>query len=600
VSVTGPTSIPEGDVGLTKVVFDIELSAPLGQAASVSYSVVGGTATLRSDYLVANAGGRISFAAGETKKSLAVQVRGDALRESNETFSVRLSAPTNCTLGAAVAAATIVDNDSYTMSIVAPSMMVPEGTPASVTIKLSSPATRRESMVCRAVSGTAKAGLDFEIVSSRVVTFEPGQDTQTVSVKTFAEGLIEGPEQFTVFVKPLDVRLGAEVGAVVFLTDGTTPQPVPPSVTVATVSAAAAEAGLVAGVVRFTRTGSTSTPLTVDYAVSGTAASGADYAALSGQVVFAAGDSFVDVPVTPVDDAAVEPSETVLITLKVGASYVLGSQVSATVTITSDDVTPPTPPTPPPTSDPGYQVKYVLPSNLTIDSKVLKKLTTMLDWATTKWSSIISGDVEDIKDASGKVLVDDFELQVTFTAAATNPSSRPWQQPNFGGAWFTDRRSGGSQLPYRGIAEITDKALTADFYDTFKGGDKLAAYKTLAIVGRAIGFNQDMLLDASLVETIRYTIKGIPKPVTLSVVKSNPPTNCASRFSSEFGFKEVPFDSKTWADGIPYWSTILGGAGSFGFDVFVTGWEANSVKTPYVSNVTRGLFADLGYKVRYV
>lgn len=600
VSVSGPASVSEGDTGSTAAIFTIELSEALTKPATVTYTVVGGSATAGSDYRVpAKAAGRISFAAGETKKSLTVEVIGDVARESTESFSVRLATPVNCTLGAAIATTSISDNDSYIMSVIEPAMMVPEGVPASVTIVLSSPATRNESFVCRAVNGTARSGLDFEIVTSRLVTFAPGQTSQTVSLKTFADGVAEGPERFIVYVKPLDARVGQELAATVFLTDSSTPEPLPPTVTLEVVTGAAAEAGTVGGGVRFTRTGDATAALTVGYLVGGTAVASDDYVPLAGQVTFAAGESTVDLPIVPVDDALVELPETVTLTLKSGSSYIVGMPVAATVTITSDDVTPPQPPTPPlppPESKSGYQVRIVLPDNLSIDSKTRDNMNRMVDFVATKWQAIISGDLPDIFDSAGKLLVDDFELRVSFKSG---PGDRPWQQPDFGGAWFTARRSkadGG--LPYMGVAEITDKALTPEFYDGFKGGDKLRSYKLLALVGRAIGFNTDMMVETGLVDYVKYQGKGWPKPIVFPVITNDPPTKCAAWFSSPI-LKQVPFDPATWSDGVPFWTTALGGEGSFGFDVFVIGWESKTVRSPYVSNVTRGLLEDLGYRVRY-
>ena len=52
------------------------------------------------------------------------------------------------------------------------------------------------------------------------------------------------------------------------------------------------------------------------------------------------GASAVTVPVDAVDDGAIEPVETVVITLQASADYAIGSPSSASVTITSDDLPP--------------------------------------------------------------------------------------------------------------------------------------------------------------------------------------------------------------------------------------------------------------------
>ena len=53
-----------------------------------------------------------------------------------------------------------------------------------------------------------------------------------------------------------------------------------------------------------------------------------------------AGALSVDVPVVPIDDSALESNETVILTLRSGSGYVLGSPSTGTVTIVSDDVAP--------------------------------------------------------------------------------------------------------------------------------------------------------------------------------------------------------------------------------------------------------------------
>jgi YD repeat-containing protein len=115
-----------------------------------------------------------------------------------------------------------------------------------------------------------------------------------------------------------------------------------PSVSVAATDAAASEQGPDSGTFTITRTGGTSQPLTVAYTMSGMATSGADYTALTGSVTIPAGAGSQMITVTPVDDAAVEGSETVIITLSANTAYGVGSPASATITIADNDTNPPT------------------------------------------------------------------------------------------------------------------------------------------------------------------------------------------------------------------------------------------------------------------
>jgi len=86
--------------------------------------------------------------------------------------------------------------------------------------------------------------------------------------------------------------------------------------------------------------------LTVNYSTDGasTATAGSDYAALSGSVVIPEGETSAVIPVTVIDDATIEVTETVIVNLTSDSAYTLGSPSVATVNITDDDVAPPPPP----------------------------------------------------------------------------------------------------------------------------------------------------------------------------------------------------------------------------------------------------------------
>ncbi|MBD2464131.1 ExeM/NucH family extracellular endonuclease [Oscillatoria sp. FACHB-1407] len=114
-----------------------------------------------------------------------------------------------------------------------------------------------------------------------------------------------------------------------------------PTVSIAATDNAAAEAGTDPGTFRITRTGDTTNALTVDYTVAtgtGQATNGTDYTPnLTGTATIAAGQSFVDITITPVDDAIVEGNETVTLNLVDTANYDLGTTTSATVAIADND-----------------------------------------------------------------------------------------------------------------------------------------------------------------------------------------------------------------------------------------------------------------------
>jgi beta-glucanase (GH16 family) len=89
--------------------FYIDLSAVSKQAVSVQYATADGTAKAGADYTAAS--GTASIPAGQTETYVDVQVKGDSLRQPDQTFFIQLSLPVNCTLGTTEATATIVNSD---------------------------------------------------------------------------------------------------------------------------------------------------------------------------------------------------------------------------------------------------------------------------------------------------------------------------------------------------------------------------------------------------------------------------------------------------------------------------------------------------------
>jgi uncharacterized protein YjiK len=138
--------------------------------------------------------------------------------------------------------------------------------------------------------------------------------------------------QFGAFVAASDAN---EIGS-----PGTIGSGAAPIVGISAFDALASETGSDPGLFRFTRSGSTTSPLTVLYTIATGAgqATPDDYTpTLTGSQIIPAGAASVDVTITPVDDAIVEGSETLTLTLSDTGSYDVGPNASATVTIQDND-----------------------------------------------------------------------------------------------------------------------------------------------------------------------------------------------------------------------------------------------------------------------
>ncbi|QOV91781.1 Kelch repeat-containing protein [Humisphaera borealis] len=144
--------------------------------------------------------------------------------------------------------------------------------------------------------------------------------------------------------------------------------PVPLStVTIAATDASASEAAGNPGAFTVSRSGGDTTQaLVVGYVVSGTATNGTDYSTLGSTVTIPAGATTAVINVVPVDDTAVEASETVTLTLASSVAYTLGAATFGTVTIADNDtaVPPPPPPPPPAGQTPFGGVAWAVPGKI--------------------------------------------------------------------------------------------------------------------------------------------------------------------------------------------------------------------------------------------
>lgn len=84
-------SVREGNAGSVYLVFTVTLTGLSDSAVFVSYGTTDGTATT-ADHDYRAASGTLTFAPGETSKTISIMVYGDRKKEANETFFLNLSA----------------------------------------------------------------------------------------------------------------------------------------------------------------------------------------------------------------------------------------------------------------------------------------------------------------------------------------------------------------------------------------------------------------------------------------------------------------------------------------------------------------------------
>jgi hypothetical protein len=108
--------VAEGNSGTTELSFIVSREGGSSGAVSATYTIAldgsAAAADLAADQALT---GTVSFADGETTKTIIVRIAGDTAFEPNETFSLTLSAPAGgAALGDAAATGTIVNDDAST------------------------------------------------------------------------------------------------------------------------------------------------------------------------------------------------------------------------------------------------------------------------------------------------------------------------------------------------------------------------------------------------------------------------------------------------------------------------------------------------------
>ena len=103
VSISGAT-VTEGESGSVLATLTVSLSAVATEAVTVHYQTSNGTAIAGDDYAASS--GQVSFAVGESTKTITVRIFGDTQIESDEQFYVTLSSPVGATLDDQLSSAT--------------------------------------------------------------------------------------------------------------------------------------------------------------------------------------------------------------------------------------------------------------------------------------------------------------------------------------------------------------------------------------------------------------------------------------------------------------------------------------------------------------
>lgn len=119
-------AVLEGNAGSTIAQFTVSLSSPSTLTVTVDYATADGSATAGSDYTALPLA-TLTFLPGDTSKTVMVSVSGDTTIETDESFFVNLSNPTNATIADPQGLGTITNDDAVACGTGAATNLSPSG-----------------------------------------------------------------------------------------------------------------------------------------------------------------------------------------------------------------------------------------------------------------------------------------------------------------------------------------------------------------------------------------------------------------------------------------------------------------------------------------
>jgi len=183
-------------------------------SVSIDYATSNGTALAGSDYAFSS--GTLTFASGETEKSITIPVLDNFTADGDRSFALSLSDPMGgATLGAtAEAEITITDDESPQPGIVqfalSNILINEDGDSADVLISRTGGSEGEVSVTVSTTDGTAKAGSDYTALN-QTVTFADGDTADKVISVAITDDLTEETNE-TLTLSLSDPSGGAALG----------------------------------------------------------------------------------------------------------------------------------------------------------------------------------------------------------------------------------------------------------------------------------------------------------------------------------------------------------------------------------------------------
>jgi hypothetical protein len=216
----------ESNAGASDLIFTVTLSNASFQSVTVVYATADDTATSPSDYQAVN--GTLTFAPGETARTISVPVAGDSAVEADEKFFVNLSSPFNATLADAQGVGSIL-NDDTSVQFSAGAQAVNE-TDGSIQVFITRVGLLSGVSTVNYLTrdGAASERSDYNPALG-TLRFAPNETSKTVTIFITDDALVESPETFSVALSnPNGCAIGSpSVASITINSDDVTAGPNP-------------------------------------------------------------------------------------------------------------------------------------------------------------------------------------------------------------------------------------------------------------------------------------------------------------------------------------------------------------------------------------
>ncbi|MCF7731274.1 MAG: PKD domain-containing protein [Akkermansiaceae bacterium] len=322
--------------------FTLNRTGSLASALTVKFNLAG-NATYKTDYTVSPTLGsappyQLSIPAGTASATLVVVPLTSQSTVDPETVTLTLVENSSYVLDATAEATITVANRQAsatpTVNLTVQDGFVPEAGPGSSSFLFSRDGNLASNLtVSYAIGGTAANGVDYSGLPG-AVTIPAGESSVTVAVTAIDNLLAQGNKTVTLTVLPQPAyQVGTNPSASATIVEND-----PVSVFITATANLPLEGSGNSGTFTVTRVGSLAANLQVNYRLGGTATNGVDYNTLSGTVLIPAGNATANITVTPIQDALVNGSRTVVATLASAPGCNPVIPTAATITIIDDNI----------------------------------------------------------------------------------------------------------------------------------------------------------------------------------------------------------------------------------------------------------------------